>query len=481
MDETRLRSLIRLKLYLKDNERIRYFVPNEGQEKFIQEISRPGAFIVINASGNGAGKTYGLVAVLAALCWPKMAPPCFSSDLFQDWPHPKRARICSTPKELEEIGSLQTAIRELFPKDRYEAVKKGKFYPSQFKTDTGWVIDLMSYEQDKSEMTGPTLGLLIWNEPMPQELWNEGLARMRRGGLIIGAMTSLLDHPWVVDGILNKADGGNVRVIYSDIETNCKIHGRNGVLDHDQIEKILSQYDPDEREARKTGKPLSFSGRILKSFNRDIHVSREILRPDGNVSVYQVVDPAIGKPLAVIWAYADASGTVHVFNEWPEFDFEGARDSNLTVSDYGDIFKSRESGFKVQERILDRHFGNVRRTLGGQTLKEEFGDSGLDFLDSYTMDPSVEVETGILKIKEYLKYDPYKKIDSLNHPRLLVSPNCRNTIASLERWSRDPATGKPRQEYKDFSDCVRYLVMAEPRWEPEKKWSNPKLPHYGVG
>ncbi len=84
-------------------------------------------------------------------------------------------------------------------------------------------------------------------------------------------MTSLGTNPWVVDSILGKANGDDIRVLYSGVEENCKQHGKNGHLEHDQIEKILSQYDPDEREARSSGKPLSLSGRIFKGFDRSVH------------------------------------------------------------------------------------------------------------------------------------------------------------------------------------------------------------------
>jgi phage terminase large subunit-like protein len=462
------------------DEKIRYFQPNGGQLKFYREIFRPGAFIVNNGSGNGGGKTYGLVAFLAAVCWPNLAPKDLQDPLLQNWPYPKRARIVSTPKELEEIGAIQTAIQDLFPRGQYEALKKGKSYPSQFKTSTGWVIDLMSYEQDKSEMAGPTIGLLMWNEPMPEDLWKEGLARLRKGGLCLIAMTSLLDNPWVVDGIISKGEADGIRSVFCDVEENCKQHGVNGTLEHDQIEKILAQYDPDEREARKTGRPLALSGRIYKAFDRNVHVAKEpIIPPAYGVTHYQAVDPAIGKPVASIWAYVGADGVIHIYDEHPETSFEGARDSNLTVKDYASLWKARENGRQVS-RIIDRHFGNVRRTLGGLSLRQEFSQAGLDFRDSYSMDAGVEVETGIMKVKELLRYDASKPIDSLNQPKLAISPTCKNTIASFERWGRNPDTGKPKEEWKDFADCVRYLAMANPVHEVPSSWTPGVQSGYGV-
>lgn len=107
----------------------------------------------------------------------------------------------------------------------------------------------------------------------------------------------------------------------------------------------------------------------------------------------------------------------------------------------------------------------------------------MDFTNSYTMDPKVEVETGILKVKEFLKYDSSRPVDSLNRPRLTVHPRCRNTIKALSRWSRDPKTRKPKEEFKDFADCVRYLVMANPEVEILPQWDDADTgqAHYGVG
>lgn len=465
------------------DEQIRYFDAHGGQVEFLDlAFGRPGGFIVVVGAGNGWGKSKLVVAIVAAVMWPDLAPPCLAKyDSIKSWPHPKRARIISTPKELEEIGSLQTEIAALFPKGegRYESKSKGKHYPSQYKTDTGWTLDLMSYEQDASEYAGPTIGLTIINEPPPEDIWKESVARTRSGGMIIVAMTSLFENPWVVDGIMGKADGKNIRLRYGSSCENCKQHGVNGHLEHEQIVKILDQYDEDEREARFSGKPLSMSGRIFKGFDRAVHVATdEFSPPTTGVSLGMAVDPAIAKPLAMLWRYVDAAGVLHYYDEYPDFEFEGAKDSNLTVTDYVAIIKAKETSKNVQQRILDRHFGAARRSLGGQTLKEEFSLAGLDFTDSYAMDE--EIETGIAKIKEMLRWDKTKPQDSLNRPRIRISPKCKNLIVALERWGRDQKTGKPQEAYKDFIDVLRYDVMSNPAVEVASTWTPSSPAHYGV-
>lgn len=481
-ERERAAALVQRIKWTKENEALRFFVPHGGQLEFIREIEREGAFIVISGAGNGWGKSEIIAAIFAAIMWPMLAPPAMA-NLGKDWKHPKRARIYSMPAELDEIGSLQTAIKRLFPVGRYTAHKGRYNYPSVFVTDTGWVLDLFSYERDASEAAGPNIGLQAWNEPPPEALAKESIARSRAGGIILGGFTSLLENIWVVDGLLSKHDGKDIRVRYGSSCENCRQHGVNGNLDHVQIERILAQYDPDEREARFTGKPLSLSGSIFKTFSREVHVKDYPLPSAETHKFYQVVDPAIGKPLAVIYAWADATGRVHIFDEHPaDIDFEGAKDFGWGVKDYAKAFKALEDGTlagRELDRILDRHFGNQRRTIGGPTLKQEFAAEGITFRDSYQMEE--EVETGILKVKDYLRYDKSKPLDNLNFPRLTVAPKCLNTIKALERWGRDPKTYKPREEYKDFADVVRYLVMDEPKWEAPRDWGNRHIARYGVG
>lgn len=468
---------------LLEDERIRFYVPNSAQQAYIDAVGNPLGYIVIFAAANGIGKTAATAAILAAIIWPELAPQqYFKSWVYQQWPYPKDVRIVSTPQQIGEGGSVQREIKRWFPKGQYSANKNGKPYLSQYLAKD-FTINLMSYDMAVEAFEGATCGLVIFDEPPPKAIFNACAARMRKGGRLLFPGTPLIDAAWVMDDLVSKADGEYIQLVSGDIEANCADHSKNGLLKHSDIARMLAAYDPDELEARRDGKFMHLSGRILKSFDRSRHV---VEKPFPEVhSRFHVVDPAIGKPLAMLWAWADPKGSVHIYDEWPEFQFEGAKDSDLTVKDYASLIRARENGRQSDVRILDRHFGNARRTLGGPTLKEQFddealGDLRLEFIDSYTMSPEIEVETGIQKVKDYLKHDASKPIDPLNFPRLTIDPKCKNTIAAMERWSRNPKTSKPAEEYKDFADLVRYLVMSEPRYEAPTVWKEGKRPFYGV-
>ncbi len=470
-----------------NQERCRWFGPNKAQQRYIDAVAADDSYIVVFAAGNGVGKTAATVIILAACIWPEMAAVGLRQPVLQNWPYPRDVRIVSTPQQIAEGGAIQREIATWWPRGQYEGIAAGKPYKSQYRA-RDWTVTLMSYDQDPQAYEGATIGMHVFDEPPPKAIYNACVARMRRGGRILFPGTPLTDAAWMLDDLVSKADGKSIRLVHGDVDEALIEHG--GFLRRADVDRMLASYDPDELDARKSGKFLHLSGRIFKGFDRTAHVAPvEIKVPviaEGGrpVQVYQAVDPAIGKPMACLWAYVNATGTIHVYDEHPiDCEFQGARDANLTVSDYAKLFKEREHGRKNITRILDRHFGNARRTLGGLSLIQEFGDAGIDFFDSYTVgDVSAEVETGISKIKSYLAFDRTKPQDALNRPRLVISPTCKNTIAALERWSRDPKTGKPKDEYKDFADCVRYLVMANPTAEIAADWSGRKgMPHYGVG
>ncbi len=468
---------------LRENEAIRFFTPNGAQQRYIDAVGDPEAFIIVFSAGNGVGKTAATIAIVAAIIWPELAPQeVFGSWVYDNWPYPKDFRIISTPQEIADSGSIQREIKKWFPKGQYRAFKNGKPYDSLYKAKD-FTVSIMSFDMAPEAFEGATNGIVIYNEPPPLEIHNACAARMRKGGRILFPMTPLYSAAWIKDKLVDKAKPGSkyIQVIGGDIEANCKEHGENGLLEHQDIVRLLAGYDPEELEARAQGKFMHLSGAIFKSFSRDIHVVEPHQPPDG-VGIVQVVDPASGKPMSVLWAYVNGRKDLVIFDEWPDFQHHGAKDPNMTVKDYVQVFQTREGGRYIQARILDRRFGNTRHKPGEPTLKEDFATLGVDYLDSYQVDGKEEVETGINIVREYLQYDKTKPIDALNSPRLKITSNCTNTILAMERWGRDPKTGKPKEDYKDFADCVRYLCAARPEPEQPTDWgAHFQEPKYGVG
>jgi len=448
--------------WIKQNDRFQFYEPNEPITKLIQLLGIPtekgeaSNLLYILSAANGIGKTTALVNIARALMFGS-DNSYFKLPLFEKWPYPKRIRFLSEPSQIEEGAAFPTEIEKWWPKGRYHVFKDSKHYAKRYKAGD-WILEVMTYEQDAKQHEGANLGCVMFNEPPPENLWTPNISRLRAGGIAIVGMTPLTEAGWFFDRIVPRHENF---IVYADVEKACKQHGVRGHLEHQDIERMISEYDEDEKEARIEGKAMYLKGLIYKTFNPAVHVLKTPIQAPANATIYQAVDPHTDKPFASIWAFVDARGDIYIVDEWPNVDFYKWRNCQLTIRDYKKIFSDKEQGMQVYKRIIDRHFADVRSTVNKKTLREQLRDDvDLEFYPSYQA--LEEVETGILKVRDYLKYDPNRALDTLNKPRLFINPHCANTIKSFLRWSRDPLKGDPQDAYKDFMDCVRYLCMDSP-------------------
>jgi phage terminase large subunit-like protein len=458
-------------LRMKENEKIRFFVPNGKQEEMISLVGAGKHFVYILSAGNGVGKSAAVINILGNIVYGPQNEWFRGKGLFDNWPYPKRARIVTESKNVEEIGAIDSEIKTWWPKGRYKSSKGGKQFVSLYETDTGWVIDKMSYEQDLKEFESSTLGLVIFDEPPPKSIFEATKWRMRKGGIILISMTPLEGAAWIFEegGLIDNEDSA---IIYADIESNCREHGVRGVLEHAHIETMLKNASPAEIEARRNGKPLSIVNSIFgSSWSPEVHIIDDNVEPPPGSQFGMTVDPGEGKPYAITWWWVDPRGHIVIDHNWPEENWVTVlkrKDyQTLRMEEYLKIFKQYEQGKTMEWRIFDRHYGNTRDGRTGRSLIDDWNILyGIEFLQSYNCE--TEIEIGNKKVMEYLKFDKNQPINGMNVPRLYVKKRCRNVIMSLPKWPYkiDPESyiSKPDRNsvYKDFCDCVRYTVMLKP-------------------
>ena len=291
----------------KEEEKCRFFVPNGKQEQAIRMFDKN--MVSIFSGGNGAGKTYLMVNVMANIIWGPQTE-WFESDLFKSWRFPKRLRIGTESGNVKETGAVDLAIKEWWPKGRYQGIKGGLPYISQYVTDNGWVIDKMSYEQDTKEWESATLGGIFFDEPPPKDKYMASVARLRKGGVLGIFMTPLTQSAWIMDELID-SHTNQCGLVYADMEDNCKTHGIRGTLEHSHIENMIKNMDPDEIDARVHGKAMHLSSVILgKAFKREFHIAPENKTMPAGAQRFMVVDPARGKPWAIGWGWVDIRGQI---------------------------------------------------------------------------------------------------------------------------------------------------------------------------
>jgi len=463
------------KLKIKDElerrvqqNRIKWWTPTGKQEEFVKSVALGNNFINIFSASNAQGKTATIANILGGFIFGTCENPYLDYPIFKNFPFPKRARIISTPKNLEEIGAIQTEIKKWWPVGKYEGHKKGRQFDSEYVAGE-WIVDLMSYEQNVSEFESATLGVCIFDEPPPLKILYATIARMRKGGLIMIFMTPIDTGGEVLEDLTEKEsikigneEVGKVNVIYAEIEDACEEHGIRGFLKHKDIVQMLSFYDPDEKDAREKGKPVHLTGRIYSDFEyKDPYVVDDFVIPEDWAKVC-IVDPHDGIPYAITWAAIDKTGQVWVYDEFPFEDLEKITSTNLTTPDYARIIREKEGRKNIGLRIIDPYFGNKRYSNTGKTVKEELSDLGFDFLDGDTSG----IELGHKRVREYLKYLRAYPIGATNHPKLHIFQSCRNHWRSFLRYKRKiTKTGEVKDKivldetYKHFCDNIRHLIM----------------------
>jgi hypothetical protein len=447
-------------------ERISFYEPNLPVETLVSSIGSTKNLVYVLSAANGIGKTTGLVNLAGNIIFGPQNR-FFDYPLFRNWPYPKRLRIVSEVSQVKESGPVPTEIEKWWPKGKYQAFKAGHPYPSEYKAGD-WILEVMTYDQDKEQHEGANLGAVLFNEPPPQHLWTPNTSRLRMGGFAAVFMTPLTEAGWFFDEVVPRHAPF---VFYADVETACKQHGTRGHLEHADIERLTAEYTEEEREARMTGKAMYLKGLIFQTFDPSVHVLKEEIRPPYGAPVWNVVDPHSDKPFASIWAFPDARGDLYIFDEWPNEDFYRMHGCQLTIHDYKRLFGDKESGLTIAKRVIDRHFADTASAANKRTLRQELQGIGMNYWPSYKAEE--EVETGIERVRRALAYDKTKPLSSLNQPKLFISPKCKNTIKSLQNWARDPDNGKPKEGFKDFCDVVRYLLMADPKLEspmPEQQY-----------
>ena len=113
-----------------------------------------GEYRVVNLQcANKLGKTTLVVNILKNIFW-ECDKEYFDYPVFHEWPFVnddglpiKRARIICTPQNASDSGPIREEIKKWWPKGRYTAQKGGKNYYMNYETDTGWFLDVMTFEQ----------------------------------------------------------------------------------------------------------------------------------------------------------------------------------------------------------------------------------------------------------------------------------------------------------------------------------------------
>jgi len=453
----------RLKLLLDEKRKrqtenlCKKYIPNVKCEKFIKNVGNNKHFVNLFSAANGVGKTCVGANMVANICFGKQND-YFDQELFNKFPYLKRGRIISDPTTLKE--KIVPELKKWFPSNRYkttyETKKEGKSYEVKWTTDTGFEFDLMSNEQDSKEFESVDLGWLWLDEPSKKSIYTASIARMRRGGIVFWTMTPLSYSAWIKDDIYDRV-GSNVSVVTADVWDNCiNTPGARGILEKANIERMISQYPEDEKEARIHGKFGHLLGRVHKAFDRTIHVIKPFNITFNEFTCYGALDTHPRVPDAYLLMAVDDKDRKYIINElW----------INGTDDDIASAIRQMEAGLRVKQRLIDPSaWIDDKRTEEG-SVGARLERSGLRFING-----SKDLIGGIRRTDEALNYTEQND-EIIKPPELYVFDTCERTIKEFENYVWDEYRGrgsderdpKPRPKDKNdhFIEDVHRLLIQE--------------------
>lgn len=466
------------------------FVPNKGQWRACEAMDADVTPFHLGAlMGNGVGKTCLLANILIGFIWGRkyLNPDWLGKmKLWDKIPKSPRIRLLCHADDMKEGGSLYDEIVQWFPKGAYDISKEGKQTYCLIRCDNGVSVSIRTHDQPVTAHAGPNMDIILANEPFPQHLYGENVGRLRNAKTPIFwlFLTPLNVSSWLFDQIVDGADGKDTVVIEASIWDNCRdIPGTRGVLPRENIEKLIAQWrkeDPDQAEARITGRFQHLSGRIYKNFDAAVHVIDEFEIPK-NWPCSLVIDPHDARPPAVGFFAQDPLGNIYAIDEYPSgTDYTRLRDTGQTYDHHARAIQNR---MKVLAKpgqwtdfVMDPNKGETKLGNSNQSIKKEYADRGIRCRTNIEDD----LDFGHKKVQTLLFFDRERYISEGgladdNHPRLFVFRRCRNIVSALTKYGFKPEnsssgrslTSRVEQDHKDFADVVRYKCVSS------KAYSNP--------
>jgi len=405
--------------------------------------------------GNRSGKTTAAILdTLIQVCDRDAVPEHLVA--FKRWEPPVKVRIVTPDLTSTLDGVIHEKIREWCPKSQFRHKSFDRAWDKVqriLRFQNGSWIQFNSSEQDREKLGGVALHRVVYDEEPRQEVRNECAMRLvDYDGEEIFALTPFSGMAWLFDELyepweLGKLTEPDCRVVVVDMDDNPHLSQRGK-------ERQLAKYSGPEREARKSGRFVAFSGLIYPHPPETIP---QIDRIPPGAEVFRGIDPGWRHMLAVVYCYLDFDDNLVVFDE---IALRGS-----TVREACEEMRRRDLrwGYRKSENdvvplqvnwtVIDPASRN-KNAQTGRSDQSEFADHGI-----YTIPGQNAVSAGINRVKE--------RIDAR---RLLVAANCPELLGQFRRYRWVKNTGRGEHEAKaepvkrddHLLDALRYVIMQRP-------------------
>lgn len=497
----------------------KFFLPNRAQADLYRAVGMltPEKRIFLLTSGNGAGKSSGVINLIANLVFPdtnifdditdvqtgEHFTGFFDYPFFQNYPEgwPKKIWYVSNKDSLK---SIYDEFCQWIPENLWDGKKEGKqsipVSTIEFK-HSDWKIQFMTTDQEPDTFESANVGIMIFDEPPPRDIYVASISRLRKGGIILIPATPLTKAAYFLDDIIDRIGIDPDKWWQTvDVWKNCieragewdlgiyGIHPK-GALHEKDILFTLRNFDVDELEAREKGVFAHLSGLVYKGYNpQKVLVKREFTKLASWYMYRFVVDPHDRRPPIACWYKIDNFGSKHIIREWPSIHdscyggkkFHEIRSAHpYMIKDFVKWWIEIEKELQINHdrlfSIMDPNYGRKPDIATGQTLAEKFEEefSKQGFPRKFNVSVNDDLSSGHAAVKDLIR----PGVDGW--PQLTVDPDCVNIDYGFRHYMYDDWEGKTAEKRihnekvlehgKDAMDLVRYEAMMPwswTEWEP---------------
>ena len=501
--------------WLRDNRPCRYALPNVGQEKALLPLktidpSEPEVHRGVFCGANMVGKTADLAFLSVGIIWGRNELHEFWGDwkIFEKFENIRknerralRIRIICHAGGMEDGGQVMEELTKWWPKGLYKWEKNHKAYYSVCKC---WdmdgkllaVVNVRTHDQPRHAHAGHTLDAILNDEPLPEHLWAENVARLRQplGGLLWMFLSPLDEAGWIQDRL---ASNPEIHFTNACIWDNCndfhpdpmmwsgKKIGVGKVLTRGTrarkiIQALINEWEnegPEIADARMNGNFTHLSGSVLKSFSKSTHMIAPFPIPP-HWPIFQGVDPHDARPHLSGWFTQDEQGNIYHFAEYPNIRWDNCRGS-ISVADACAAWRQIEEPFRLQltTRVADPMRMKATKSVvkSVTNFHTEFAGEGFSFEMGNN-----SIAIGLSRIREALAFDPK---NAASRPHLFfmshnpyTGERNQNFIEACMQFSYKKgmeASSNSREidsifeeKWKDPIDVLRYIILRIGTFSP---------------
>lgn len=444
-------------------------IPHWKQHRWLKTLKANGKWVKVRLflGGNRSGKTTsGIVSDIIECCDLDHLPPHLHQ--YKRWNEPVDIWVVSVTATVMETVTL-AKFKEWCPRQALVGGRWDRAYSKDLKRlhfKNGSTVQFMTQGMDEAAFKGARLHRVHFDEePLydhGRTLFSEALARViDTNGDVLVTMTPQDGMTWIFDDLYapweSQVDGaeegvawiGPVPIFLSVVDQD-----ENPTLDEEGKEASLALASSDEeREARKRGRFVSFSGLVYPDFSPDRHIVPDSVVRDALASRELMIcglDPGFRHMAAAVWAFMDRDEHVWVVAEVAMQEViipEVAKAILGTAEELGAV----PDAYIADPAILKRD------PQTGLSDQQAFAVAGVAAAAGQN-----DVRPGINRIRHLLRQD-----------RLHIAASCDELAREFKRYrwvqpkrSEHAPREAPVKRDDHALDALRYALMAMPLETP---------------